>query len=299
MGDSTPRLGIVTVTYNGASVLEDFFKSIRSQTYTHFKLYAIDNNSADASVEALEREREARCIIVKNPANLGVAEANNQGIRMALNDGCSHVLLLNNDTVFPPQLFEQLMAAGAAGHALVTPKIYFHDEPKTLWFAGGRFMPLKGHAIEHLGFGDIDRGQFDVPRNMDYAPTCCLLIAASVFERVGFMDARYFVYFDDADFCLRCMRAGIPVWYAPEMILYHKAGTSTGGAVSPFGARMGVRNKIFFLRKNFGRVRFTVFSSLYFVYLLLRWIAGRDSWPHLRLKIRAFAEGLRLGNAVS
>ena len=234
-------------------------------------------------------------MVIKNSDNLGVAEGNNVGIRQALNDGCTHVLLLNNDTMLPRDLFERLMAEAESGHALVTPKIYFFDEPQRLWFAGGRFNVLRGHSAVHLGFGAMDEGQFNKACEVEYAPTCCLLVGASVFDRVGLMDARYFVYFDDADFCLRCMRAGLHIWYAPQLVLYHKAGSLTGGATSPFAARMGVRNKIFFLRKHFGRTRFVLFSSLYFAYLILRWVAGRDSWERLRLKLRAFAEGLRLG----
>jgi GT2 family glycosyltransferase len=289
------RLGVVTVTYNSANVLGDFIDSVLAQTFEEFHLYAIDNASSDASVELLERIADARVTIVRNRDNLGVAEGNNQGIRLSLDAGCSHVLLLNNDTRFGPSLFADLVQIAVdGGHEIVAPKIYYDGDPARIWFAGGRFLPSRGYSAEHVGDRQLDRGQFDVDGVIGYSPTCCLLVAADVFRKVGIMDASYFVYYDDADFCFRACRAGVKIWYAPRAHLFHKVAALTGGAESPFSARMGVRNKIYFLRKHLGPVRAAGYSLAYFGYLLMRRLVGRDSSGLFNIKMKAFREGLRL-----
>src|SRR5215471_12647355 len=97
-----PLLGVVTVTYNSAKVLDDFLGSLAGQSFKAFRLYAIDNASSDGSADILERSAvtDPRIITIRSADNLGVAEGNNIGIRRSIEDGCTHVLLLNNDTVF-------------------------------------------------------------------------------------------------------------------------------------------------------------------------------------------------------
>jgi GT2 family glycosyltransferase len=145
-----------------------------------------------------------------------------------------------------------------------------------------------------LGDGELDHGQFDMEQRIGFATGCCLLVAAPVFQSVGFLDERYFVYHEDTDFCLRLGRSGVPIWYTPRACLYHKVGSLTGGESSPFSARMGARNRAYYFRKNFGALTFAYFSIAYLGYLVMKWMTGQDSWSRFRLKTDAFAEGLRL-----
>lgn len=295
MSSARPRLGVVTVTYNSGRVLEDFLRSSLAQTLQDFRIYAIDNASSDDTVAQLRRVPDPRLVLICNADNLGVAEGNNQGIRRAGEDGCSHVLLLNNDTEFPADLFESLMAFASGGsHPAVVPKIFFHDHPDRIWCAGGKFLPSRGYAGVHIGEGEVDSGQFDRDYVVEYSPTCCMLIDMAVFERVGLMDVKYFVYLDDTDFCLRLKRAGIPLWYLHSTRLYHKVGSLTGGETSPFAARMGARNKVYLMRKHLGAARIPWYLFKFFCYLFVRRIKGKDSSAIFRIKLKAFAEGLRL-----
>lgn len=295
MSSIRPRVGVVTVTYNSARVLDDFLRASLAQTLTDFRIYVIDNASADDTVRRLRAETDPRLVVIENADNLGVAEGNNQGIRLALEDGCSHVLLLNNDTDFPPGLFAEMLELAQHGaHPVVIPKIYFHDPAQRIWCAGGRFVAARGYTGVHFGEGELDQGQFDRDRAIEYSPTCCMLIEASVFARVGMMDPKYFVYYDDTDFCLRLQRAGIGIWYAHRPHLYHKVASLTGGGVSPFGARMGARNRVYYLRKHFGAMRTAWYLCAFVCYVFMRRIIGKDSGHIFRIKLKAMAEGLRL-----
>jgi GT2 family glycosyltransferase len=289
------RLGVVTVTYNSAVVLPEFLECIALQTLRDFTLIVIDNASTDGSVALIAEKADSRIELIRNLQNLGVAEGNNQGIRRAIERGCSHVLFLNNDTAFDSKMFEQMMSAGMS-HRVVVPKIYLHDSPKTLWFAGGKFNRFLGYSTNHFGENEDDVGQFNTSGPTEYAPTCCMLVRVDVFASVGMMDACFFVYYDDTDFCLRLSRGRIDIWYQPTISMSHKVGSLTGGIQSAFSARMNVRNKVYFCRKNLSAVSATYFLVLYGVYLLLRFIARKDSWQRFRLKISAFIEGRNVGN---
>lgn len=287
-------VGIVTVTYNSESVFQEFWDSLSSQTLNSYKLYVVDNASTDHTLDVLKsRSNDGRITVIKNQSNMGVAEGNNQGIQMALRDGCELILLLNNDTVFGEDLLVQL--CGAIINAdMVTPKILYFDDQKRLWFAGGHFAAKRGYAGVHRGLGEHDRGQYDDERSIDYAPTCCLLIKREVFARIGLMDSKYFVYYDDVDFCWRARRAGVRMQYIPRVALFHKVSSLTGGEESSFGMRFNTRNKVYFLRKHFAFPKKEIFILAYFCSLFLRYLKGVDSWPIYRLRVRAFFEGIRV-----
>lgn len=274
---ANPLIGVVTVTYNSERYLPAFFASCWSQTVDRHRVYCIDNASTDGTVAALAKQTDPRLQVTLNSTNVGVAEGNNQGIVQALLDGCEWVLLLNNDTTFPPTLLRQLVEACETQRwQAVVPKMHFDAPAGAIWYGGGSFNPRRGHTGFHIGRGEPDRGQFDTPKRMDYAPTCCMLLHRSVFEKVGLMDETYFVYYDDTDYCWRMRQHGQALGYWPAATLVHKVGGSTGGVSSPFTVRITARNRLYFLRKHFG-----FWSPWLWLLVFLPYYAGRyliSSW---------------------
>lgn len=273
------KIGIVTVTYNSEPYLEQFFSSLLAQDYTKFNTYVIDNLSKDNTVFLLHSKY---CIgdnftVVANDNNLGVAAGNNQGILMALSEGCEWILLLNNDTTFPSNFLSQLVASSdQLGWRVVVPKIYFDNPSGHIWYGGGGFNPRRGYTGYHTGIGEPDYGQFDVESTVDYSPTCAMLIHRSVFIDVGLMDESYFVYFDDTDFCWRLKQLSIPIGYTPSTSLVHKVGGSTGGSQSPFTIRMTSRNRLYYLRKHFGVLSANLWMPVFLIYYFLQFIKRRN-----------------------
>lgn len=289
------HIGVVTVTYNSENVLPEFFDSLASQTCPEYTLYVVDNASKDETLEQCRARADLPIVILPNDSNLGVAEGNNQGIRAALADGCEYVLLLNNDTVFGPQLFAQLRD-GLQKHAcaMVTPKIYYHDTPDLIWAAGGRFRRWRGCSIEHYGEGCRDADEFKVTRFVTYAPTCCVLIRKGIFDRVGLMDPQYFVYSDDVDFMYRAMKCGQTMKYMPTCSLLHKVSSLTGVGGGEFAARYGTRNRVYFLRKSLPRLEAAFWISIYRAHLFLRYLTGRDRREIWTIRRKAVAEGMAM-----
>lgn len=291
----TGHIGVVTVTYNSGNVLPDFFDSLASQTCREYTLYVVDNASNDETLEQCRTRTDLPIVVLANDENLGVAEGNNQGIRAALADGCEFVLLLNNDTVFGPQLFAELRD-GLQKHAcaMVTPKIYYHDAPDLIWAAGGHFQRWLGSRPQHYGEGVPDRGQYDKTRVITYAPTCCVLIHRSVFGGIGLMDPLYFVYWDDVDFMYRARRSGYVLRYIPQSSLHHKVSSLAGNEPKPNLVRFAVRNRVYFTKKNLSAVSAQFWIDTYRMYLYVRYLFGKDSRQEWEWKNRAVHEGLAM-----
>ncbi len=291
--DSRSLVGIVTVTYKSGGVIDDFLKSIVQQTYVDFNLYVVDNASSDDTLERVRGCSDPRIFIVPNQLNLGVAEGNNIGIRAALKDGCGFILLINNDTVFGSDLVSKLVEGIRQYDCdMAVPKILFFDQPKRIWCAGGSLSRLRGSAI-NFGLNQEDNGGFDRARQVDYSPTCCMLVKREVFERVGMMDANYFVYFDDTDFCWRAHRAGIRLFYVPSVRLFHKVSGLTGSE-SDFTIRHLIRNHVYYLLKNSPRWQALFYLPAFQLQILIRCMLGLTRLGVFLVTEKAFFEGIRL-----
>ena len=250
---ASQKIGIVTVLYNSDEVLPGFFASLAKQEGIQYRLYVIDNGTTDSGTrlsEALSAEYDIDAVCVFNNANVGVAKGNNQGIELALRDGCTQVLLANNDTEFESTTILDLWKMLDGGREqVVTPKIYYYEGERLIWYGGGHINAWLMRT-PHYGDGETDRGQLDHQQYVHYAPTCFMLLTRAVFEQIGFMDERYFVYSDDTDFVWRMHRHGLRIRYAPGVHVLHKISSSTGGGLSPFSLYYTNRNRIFFIRKN-------------------------------------------------
>jgi GT2 family glycosyltransferase len=289
------KIGVVTVTYNSAQVIDEFMDSLLVQTFPNFILYHIDNASTDQTLAHVARHQDSRISVIANSANVGFAQGSNQGIRAAVSAGCSAVLLINNDTEFGPSLLQTLVN-GLNEHAvdMVAPKILLHDHPDVIWSAGGGLNAVKGHTGFHYGLGETDRGQFDTPRLVDHAPACCLLIRSEVFGRIGLMDERFFVYVEDTDFCYRAKAAGMKLLYLPGATILHKASSLTGGVQSDFTVRSLARNQIYFLLKHFSVWRLLYYVPAFQFYQLARLLSRRIKFSGFLLRQRALVDGIRM-----
>lgn len=246
------NVAIIILNYNGKEVLSECLESVRKLRGDCHPV-VVDNASTDRSAEVVET-KFSEVTLVKNATNLGFAEGNNVGIRLALQKGFEAVMLLNNDTKVDPGLVGQLLAAHTP---LASPKIYFYpgfefhharykdtDRGKVIWYAGGSIDWDNVWGV-HRGVDEVDRGQYDRADELEFATGCCLLIRREVFDQIGLFDPRYFLYYEDLDFCVRARRAGLTIRYTPAAILWHKNAQSSasGGSLQKY---YFTRNRLLF-----------------------------------------------------
>jgi GT2 family glycosyltransferase len=294
------RIGLVTVTYNSSPVIGGFMDSLAHQNWPDWRLYVIDNASKDASLDRVrwDMHDDTRIMIVANADNRGVAAANNQGILAALGDGCDLVLLINNDVEFGPDLLSILASEIDRLDAdMIVPKIRYFEPASWIWCAGGKFQRSGAYVrTRHFGDREVDRGQFDTARRIEYAPTCCMMIRPSVFQQIGLMDESFFVYCDDTDFCFRAWKEGLSLWYAPEPVLVHKVSSLTVIG-SDFSRFFIMRGQVYFIKKHMKlSTPFWLFVFQADIFLRFIWRLFSRKFPvkRFRLEQRAFFEGLRI-----
>jgi GT2 family glycosyltransferase len=260
------KIGFVTVLFNSDSVLEGIFESLSLQNNQNFIVYMIDNSYSKESeifinslVVKFNLQNQIKHII--NASNEGVAKGNNQGIELAVKDGCDYILIGNNDIEFYQKDLFDVLAEKCEVNKIVAPKVLYYNTNQ-IWFAGGHIDKYRALAIHENEYAEsIDEEE----RFTEYAPTCFVLFHKEVFEKVGLMDEKYFVYWDDTDFILRATNFGYKILFLPSYIIQHKVSISTGGRASLFSTFYFLRNRLYFIRKHFKGLSFV--SSLCYTYL--------------------------------
>lgn len=158
---------------------------------------------------------------------MGFAKASNQGIKAGKG---KYILLLNPDTIVPKRTLGSLVSfadktqdAHIVGTALLTPG---GDIQESVY----RFPTILG-AIKEYWFGMKGKYSPYVPEgqkavSVDSVFGTAFLIKRKVIKKIGYLDERYFMYFEDIDYCRRAKKAGFKVYYLPSVKVLHHRGAS-------------------------------------------------------------------------
>ena len=249
-----PLVYIILVNYNGYEDTIECVKSLKSVSYSNYKIVIVDNASTNNSLTYLKSSLK-ECIIIESKENLGFAGGNNLGIDYALNNGSEYVMLLNNDTLVESNFLELMLRKFKENTdiGLVGCKIMYYPKKDVIWYGGGYIDWFKFIAVHH-GAKQVDNGQCDKEKEIDFMTGCCMLIKSEIFEKTGNLSDDYFMYFEDADFCMKVKDTGYKIWYNPKAVIYHKVGLSSGGEESLFSIKWGTRNRLIFMKKYKGKV---------------------------------------------
>jgi len=244
---TNPRVLILVVNYNGEQDTLACLHSLENIEYTNHELLLVDNGSDRSSLTAI-RAGFPSLRILENEKNTGFAEGNNLGLRFAQSLGVDYTLLLNNDTEVAPNFLGELVEAAEADPsiAMLGPTIYYYDTPDRIWSAGGLINPHNGRA-RMVGLDEIDRNQFHAGcREVDFVTGCALLVRMSVVEQVGLLDPRFFLYYEEVEWCSRVRAAGFKVCHVPSSRVWHKI-SAEARAASPQVHYYMTRNRLLFL----------------------------------------------------
>lgn len=221
-------LSIVIVNYNTKDLTLDCIDSILVEDSPIKKeIIVVDNNSTDGSLSDLDKlSRNGLITLIKNVSNLGFAKANNAGIKKAKGE---YVLLLNSDTKVKKLAFKKLLdfAQKTPSLGAVGPKLLNADgSPQDSAFR----LPTIRRAMGQYWFGE--KGLLDKytpkgqqPIEVESLVMAAFLITPLALNKVGMLNEKYFMYFEDLDYCRSLRNAGLSIYYVPnaEVIHYHGA----------------------------------------------------------------------------
>jgi GT2 family glycosyltransferase len=293
------KLFAVTVNWNRPDDTIECARSILSGGYDDIGLVVVDNGSIDGSVDKM-RQALPCATLITNLTNEGYVKGVNKGIRMALDAGATHVLVINNDAIgkgrFIVQLKEALDRHPEAG--LVSPKILYYNS-NMIWFSGGTFNKWLGYS-KHTDMDQINNGN-GVESAQDYITGCSILVKADLFRTIGLFDEQYNIYGEDIDFCIRAKDRGFSSWYTPNTIVYHKVSLSTGisgsNVMTPFRSYYYGRNMLLLVKKRMhGVTRISCAMGQTFIlvpyYFLI--ISTQRSKSAFRSYLRGYLDALKL-----
>lgn len=252
------KVAVVILNYKVKKEIQKCIRSVQDSTYKNIVTIVIDNNSEDQLEKEIRKFKDI--YFYQNNENLGYTGGNNIGIRIALKMEIDFILVLNPDTTIDKKCIENLVnGLEKTGASIVGPKIYLSGT-KQIWYAGG-IMDMDNVIGRHRGVDEKDIGQYDKVEETDYITGAAILIKSEVFKKIGFFDEKFFLYYEDADFCMRARKAGFKIFYMPEAKVYHE-NASSAGLGSPLQDYFITRNRMIYGAKHLPfRTRFALFRE--------------------------------------
>jgi GT2 family glycosyltransferase len=244
--DWWPVVWIVVLNWNRPQDTAQCVASLHRLDYPAYRILVVDNGSMDDSVELFRALPDIELLI--HDRNLGFAAGNNGGIHYALERGADYVLLLNNDTTVSPSLVSELVEVAEVDPqiGILGPVIYYADRPGDVWFAGMRFR----HGLYVVRRGLHLSLPLGSVQDVDFVSGCGMLVRRETWQRVGLLDPRFFMYYEDLDLCIRAKEAGYRVVCATGAEMWHALSASTGGPDSPLKQYYQVKSTFLFCQKH-------------------------------------------------
>jgi len=287
-----PLVSVIVLNWNGLADTLACLESLRRLDYPDYGVVVVDNGSTDGSPAAI-RKRFPEVTLIETGENLGYAGGNNVGLRHALAQGAGYALLLNNDTEVAPDFLRRLVEAAQSDPQIgvAGPMIYYYDQPEVIWSAGGAIDWQRGKTWM-VGLDERDSGQFGtVPREVDFVTGCALLVKRPVLEQAGLLDERFFVYYEEVEWCVRARRTGFKIVHVPQARIWHKISPGAQ-ADSPLVHYYMTRNRLLFLRATGAGWRAWVHTLLAEdLRILLSWTL-KPKWRHKKALRRVMVQAL-------
>lgn len=258
-------LTIVIPNYNTCDMVLDCLKSISSSVpKPSYEVIVVDNGSSDGSVESFRKLKNSKLKIISNNENLGFSKACNLGIKVARG---KYILLLNSDTLVQKNALDELVKfakvtpdAGVVGSRLLNKDGSI--QPSCFNF------PTLGKTILQYWFGQkelLDKlaPAGDKPVEVDAVVGASFLITPQALKKVGKLDPRYFMFYEDLDYCRKVKSKGLKIYYLPKSNVVHYHGQS-GKNIADYEnqwRRLIPSSKIYFGEVNHALISFVIWSA--------------------------------------
>jgi N-acetylglucosaminyl-diphospho-decaprenol L-rhamnosyltransferase len=241
-------LGIVVLSYNTEGLLRDSLRSVLAcQGRFCYQVCVVDNASSDGSVAMIRREFPT-VKLIEHRANRGYSAGNNTGLRWFgfedapgdRSDGVAnpqpprYVLLLNSDTVTPPQTFAQMLAFMEAHPAIgvAGPRVRLLDgsldlacrrsfpTPQVSFYRMSGLSKIFAHSKRFNAY-NLEYMPEDAVHPVDSVVGAYMQLRGEAIQQVGLLDEAFFMYGEDLDWAKRIKDAGWQIWYNGQSEITH------------------------------------------------------------------------------
>lgn len=226
---------IIFVNFQSKNLVRQNLRAIDAWKNTGVitQVVIVDNASGDGSGDALRACAEqlgVKVRVLEQKENRGFAAGVNAGIRESSSDA---YLILNPDVLISEELVARLSAfmvehprAGVVGPQLLKPD-------GSMQYSAFSFPTLMTPIYRRTVLGRLSRGRRALSRFLrsdtltaqsalvDWIQGSCMMVRAAAVLDVGKMDERFFMYFEDTDWCRRFVEKGWEVWYVPDAVAVH------------------------------------------------------------------------------
>jgi GT2 family glycosyltransferase len=244
--------------------------SLARSTYPNLSAIVLDTGHVAGAASEL-RSSFPDVELVELARNLGYAGNNNVGLERAIERGADWIFLLNDDVVVAPDCVARLVAAGAEGSriGMTGPTVYDREAPTTVQSAGGELT--SGWHAAWKSAGDV--GSLNgTPRDVEWLAGCALLVRGELCAEVGLLDQRFFMYWEEVDWCLRAAGRGWRIVHVPGARVWHRRADRVP---PPAFTYYMTRNRLLALRNRYPRAR----VWLPVAGRLVATLAGRSAGP--------------------
>lgn len=242
--DCVPRVITVVLNYNQYSLTREMLADFQKKGWGGSRVIVVDNNSTDDSAEKLRNEF-SDVEVLETGRNLGCAGGRNFGVRSAMAHGAEFVFFVDNDAYVAEDCIAILVTHLERDPAIgiLGARVMRHPEIDSIGSLGTMVDWDRCHykSIREEPTGATHDGLIETA----WVPGTAWMVRTSIFEEVGFIDERYFIYFEDTDYSFRIRKKGLRVAVATDAVIWHRE-CSNMGAGSPHSAYYYTRNRLLF-----------------------------------------------------
>ena len=244
------KISLITLCYNQLEkaiipMLESLYKFTNPES---FDLIIINNASSDGTKEFLAdfSSKKDNVTIINNEQNFGFSKGMNQGLKIAKGD---YIFLLNNDILFSPNWLEKFVEILEKNDdiGLISCKTNYAGENFQLAENYEKLTPE--NYLENICKDDKNEIEYvDTARVVFF----CVGMTRKTFEKVGYFDENFgLAWFEDDDYTIRTLLAGLKIAIARNIFVYHNHSLSTSSiAKSKEGKALFEKNKKYFESKH-------------------------------------------------
>ena len=226
------KLSLIIVTYNSCKYIKRCLDSALESIlpFDEYEIIIVDNHSTDKTFDIINHFRNSKIKIIKENSNTGYSKAVNKAVERA---NFSNILILNPDTIVMkntiPELFQLLSrnGIGVTGAKLLNSDGTFQVSSRrhfpTLIILFPRVLRLNHIFKKNNFFGKYNYTYLNNDKEalVDSVSGACMMFSKDIFNAVNGFDERFFLYFEDTDFCLKVKSLGFKIAYCPKAEAVH------------------------------------------------------------------------------